>query len=105
MNKNVMFLAFSLLGGVGIVGTFILQIHRPDASATFTAFVATILGLTVTAAVTFYGLGKVNEKLDEVKTQTNGTLSKRDEKIAEQEAELIELRAAVARKQGQHSAS
>ncbi|MBO0983938.1 hypothetical protein [Rathayibacter sp. SD072] len=104
MNKTVMFVTFAALAGLGLVGALVLSIHRPDATATFTGLIVTVLGLVATAAGTFYGLGKVNEKLDEVKTQTNGNLSRRDDKIAEQEAELIELRAAAARATGAHRA-
>lgn len=50
-------------------------------------------------------LGEVNEKLDDVRTQTNGNLSRRNDKLSEQESELIELHAPVARKQGAHAAT
>jgi hypothetical protein len=75
MNKTVIFITFSALAALGIVGTAILLILRPDATATFTAFIATVLGLVSVAAAQFYGFGKQNEKLETIKTQTNGTLS------------------------------
>lgn len=82
MNKTAVFITFSALAGIGIVGTLVLMIHRPDATATFTSFLLTILSLVSVAAGTFYGFGKQGEKLEEIKKQTNGNLSRRDDEIA-----------------------
>lgn len=92
MNKTVVFIAFTALAAVGIAGLVVLMIHRPDATATFTSTLVTILGLAVTAAGTFYALGKQGEKIDTIKTQTNGTLSKLREDNARLNAELLEAR-------------
>ncbi|MDZ5145329.1 hypothetical protein [Microbacterium testaceum] len=81
MNKTAVFVTFAALAALGIVGSVVLLIHRPDATATFTAFVVQILGIAAVAAGTFYGFGKTNEKLEAVQKQTNGTLTKRDEEI------------------------
>lgn len=91
MNKTVIYIVFMVLAGLGIVGTAALLIFRPDASATFTAFIVQILGIAVVAAGTFYGFGKTSEKLEEVQKQTNGNLHRRDEEIARLQAENIEL--------------
>lgn len=82
MNKTAVFITFAALAGLGLVGSLVLLIHRPDATATFTAFVMQTLGLVAVAAGTFYGLGKANEKLEVVQAQTNGNLSRRDAEIA-----------------------
>lgn len=82
MNKTAVFITFAALAGIGIVGTLILIIHRPDATATFTSFLLTILSIVSVAAGTFYGFGKQGEKLEQIQKQTNGNLSRRDEQIA-----------------------
>lgn len=79
MNKTAVFITFVALAAVGLIGTVVLIIHRPDATATFTSLLITVLGLATTAAGTFYALGKQNEKLDTIKTQTNGNLSAKEE--------------------------
>lgn len=91
MNKTVVFIAFTALAAVGIAGLVVLMIHRPDATATFTSTLVTILGLAVTAAGTFYALGKQGEKIDTIKTQTNGTLSVLREENARLNSELLEV--------------
>jgi hypothetical protein len=81
MNKTAVFICFSALAAIGLIGAVVLSIHRPDATATFTSLIVTVLGIAASAAGTFYALGKQGEKLEEIKTQTNGNLSRRDEKI------------------------
>lgn len=91
MNKTAVFVVFSILAALGIVGMVALLMWRPDATATFTAFIVQILGIAVVAAGTFYGFGKTNEKLEAVERQTNGNLSRRDAEIERLAAENIEL--------------
>lgn len=91
MSKTAAFIAFSVLAALGIAGMIVLLIHRPDATATFTAFIVQILGLVVVAAGTFYGFGKTNEKLEAVQKQTNGNLHRRDQEIERLTRENIRL--------------
>lgn len=91
MNKTVIFVTFAVLAALGIIGSVVLLIHRPDATATFTAFVVQILGIAAVAAGTFYGFGKTNEKLETVTRQTNGTLSALREDNARLNAENAKL--------------
>ena len=100
MNRTVVFLAFATLAALGIIGATAILLLRPDATATLTGFIVQILGLASVAAVTFYGLGKANEKLERVEKQTNGTLSKllveRDTALAivdSRNAEIAQLKA------------
>ena len=88
MNKTVIFVTFAALAALGIVGSILLLIHRPDATATFTNLLVLVLGLVVSAAGTFAALGKVNEKIDVVQKQTNGQLSAKEDEIARLRAEL-----------------
>ena len=97
MNRTVVFVTFAVLAALGIGGTLVLLIHRPDASATFTAFIITILGPVSVAAAQFYGFGKVtektdaqNEKLATIERNTNGRLHSRDEEIQRLTNLLIE---------------
>jgi hypothetical protein len=83
MNKTAAFLAFAGLAAVGLIGAVVLAIHRPDATATFTGLIVTVLGLAATAAGTFYALGKQGEKiesqsatLDTVAKNVNGNTSR-----------------------------
>jgi hypothetical protein len=92
MNKTAVFIAFTMLAAVGIAGATFIAIHRPDATATFTSLLVTVLGLATVAASTFYGLGKTNEKLDTIRAQTNGNLTRRDDEIAALREELREAR-------------
>lgn len=87
MNRTVVFITFACLAALGIAGGVYLLAERPDASATFTNLLVLVLGLVVTAAGTFYGLGRANEKLDTVQKQTNGTLSA----LMEENARLTRL--------------
>lgn len=82
MNKTVLFVTFACLAALGIIGGLVLMIHRPDATATFTNLLVLILGLVVSAAGTFYALGKTNDKLDTVVRQTNGQLSSKEDEIS-----------------------
>lgn len=83
MNRTVVFVTFAALAGVLVLGSVILAIHRPDATATLNSLIVTVLAVVAGSAGTFYGLGKLNEKVDAVKAQTeatqiqtNGTLTK-----------------------------
>lgn len=82
MNKTVMFVTFAILAGLGIVGTAVLVAFRPDATATFTNLLITVLGLVSVAGATFYGFGKQSDKLDTVVRQTNGQLSSKEDEIS-----------------------
>jgi hypothetical protein len=81
MNKTVMFVTFAILAGLGIIGTAVLVAFRPDATATFTNLLITVLGLVSVAGATFYGFGKQGDKLDEIKAQTNGQLHSKEREI------------------------
>lgn len=83
MNKTAAFISFAALAGVGLVGSVVLAIHRPDATATFTGLIVTVLGIAASAAGTFYALGKQGEKiesqtskLDTVAKNVNGNTSR-----------------------------
>jgi hypothetical protein len=64
VNKTAAFICFAALAAVGLIGSVVLAIHRPDATATFTGLIVTVLGLAASAAGTFYALGKQGEKLE-----------------------------------------
>lgn len=91
MNKTAVFVTFAALAAVGLIGCTILLIFRPEATATFTSTLITVLGLAVSAAGTFYALGKQGEKIQEIQEQTNGNLHRRDQEIERLTRENIEL--------------
>jgi hypothetical protein len=95
MNKTVVFIAFAVLAALGLIGCMFILVYRPDASATFISLLITVLGLVTSAAVTFYGLGKANEKIDQVVTQTNGINSALREQIASLTSQLVDAHAAA----------
>jgi hypothetical protein len=97
MNRTVVFVTFAVLVLVALVGSAVLLVVRPDASATFIGQVVQLLGLVTVAAGTFAGLSKVGGQVEQVRSQTNGTLSKLS---AERDAALAEL----ARRDGQAAA-
>lgn len=88
MNKQVIFIIIAILAGLGLLGVFALQLIRPDASATLINFVFQLLMLLGG----FGGLAAMqaqqNKEIETIKTNTNGTLSRKDEEIAELRAQL-----------------
>lgn len=76
MNRTVVFIVFAVLCGLAIVGSVVLHLLRPDTALPFIGTVVTVLGLASVFAGTAYGLGKVNEKVEQVRKQTNGTTHK-----------------------------
>lgn len=90
MNKTVIFITFTALAGVGLIGSVALLIFRPEASQDFTTLLITVLGLATTAAGTFYALGKQGQEIATIKSNTNGTLTRKDDEIATLRAALAE---------------
>lgn len=87
MNKTLITLGFLILILGAIVGDVVLAIIAPDQLAVFNGAVVTILGVGTAGIVTIYGLGKQGAQLEQIKSQTNGTLSKL---IDERDAALAE---------------
>lgn len=90
MNKQTVFLIIAILAGLGLVGVVILLLFKPDATATLTNFLFTLLSLLAGFGGLAAMQAKQNQELETIKTNTNGTLSRKDEEIAE-------LRALVAK--------
>lgn len=72
-----------ILVGIAIVGSIILTIHRPDATATFVSQMSTLIGLVTVAAGVFYGFSKQGERLEgientavQIEHNVNGKMSK-----------------------------
>lgn len=83
MNKTILFVGLVAFLLVGMIGVTVLLIVRPENVGQLTGLITQLGGTIVAAAVTFYGLGKVTDQqaalrseVAQVKTQTNGTLSK-----------------------------
>ncbi|MBH0054490.1 hypothetical protein I6E74_09965 [Salinibacterium sp. SWN139] len=88
MNKTAITLGYFGLGMVAVVGVITTVIFAPDAKDDVIQFVGTIMAVASTGAVTFYMLGKQNEKVETIQKQTNGTLSKLMEENAQLQQEL-----------------
>jgi hypothetical protein len=91
MNKTVVFVCFAALAAIAICGGGYLLVVRPEAQATFGVFAGGILSSVVLAAGTFAALGKQGEKIDEIKRNTNGTLSELRAEIQEKNDHIAAL--------------
>ena len=90
MNKTAITLGYFALGMVALIGVIVTAILSPDATEQVVQFVGTIMAVASTGAVTFYMLGKQNEKVEKIQHQTNGTLSALREENARLYQERIE---------------
>jgi hypothetical protein len=91
MNKTLVAAGYFALVLVAILVVTLIILLRPDASATIINFVGTTLAIAVTSIITLNALGKQNEKIAEVKTQTNGTLSALREENTRLTAQLLSV--------------
>lgn len=83
MNKQTIFIIIASIAGLGTVGVFVLLLIRPDATATLINYLFQLLALLGG----FGGLAAMqaqqNKEIATIKTNTNGTLSRKDEEIAQ----------------------
>lgn len=90
MNKQVIFIIIAGIAGIGLIGVFVMLLLRPDATATLINFLLTLLGMLAG----FGGLAALtaqqNKEIETIKTNTNGTLSRKDEEIATLRAALAQ---------------
>jgi len=89
--KLVITIAYFVLAVVAVIVVALIAIFRPDATATMIQFIGTVLGIASTGAVTFYMLGKQNEKIEQVKVQTNGANSELREENARLTAQILAI--------------
>lgn len=88
LSKNLAFGSIAAIVILGVVGVVLLHLFRPDASATFIQTIVTFSGILTVAITTIYGLGKIGERVEVVRTQTNGTLSTLHQRISDKDDEL-----------------
>lgn len=90
VKKQIIFFIVAVIAGLGLVGVFVLQLIRPDASATLINFVFQLLMMLGG----FGGLAAMqsqqNKQIDTIKNNTNGTLTRKDDEIATLRAALAE---------------
>jgi len=72
MNKTLIILAVIGLVVVGVIGGVVIEIYAPNSFQAFAGFIGTVSGFALTAIVTIAGLSIINNKVDTIKTQTNG---------------------------------
>lgn len=70
MNKTAIVLGLFGIIAVSIAGAVLIAILRPDASASFIAFIGTTLTVAIGAVAT---IGAVSTTLKRIEKQTNGT--------------------------------
>lgn len=108
MNKTLITFGFLILILGAVVGDIVLAIIAPEQLETFNGAVITILGVGSAGIVTIYGLGKQGQQLEQIKSQTNGTLSKlideKDAAVAENAALREQLAATGSTGTGDHVA-
>lgn len=90
MNKQLIFIIIAIIAGLGTIGVFVLLLIRPDATATLINFLFQLLALLGG----FGGLAAMqaqqNKEIATIKTNTNGTLSRKDDEIATLRTALAE---------------
>jgi surface polysaccharide O-acyltransferase-like enzyme len=91
MNKNLIVVLYFGLAAVAVVIACVIAIFAPEQFDRIFNGLLQILGLASTAAVTIYLLGKQATTLEQVKSQTNGTLTKLHEAAAEKDAQIASL--------------
>lgn len=91
LSKNLVFGAVSLIVFSGVVGVVLLHLFRPDATATFIQTISTFAGILTTLVVTLYSIGKVGDRIEVVRAQTNGTLTALQAKLAEKDETIAQL--------------
>ena len=89
--KLVITIAYFALAVIGLMVVALIVIFRPDATATIIQFVGTTMAIASTGAVTFYMLSRQDKKIEQVASQTNGTLSKLREENASLQAQLLSV--------------
>lgn len=91
LNKTLITSLYFGLAGIAIICVALISVIRPDATPALITFIGTVMGIASTGAVTFYLLGKQNEKLEVVQKQTNGNLSRLTDENARLTAQLLAL--------------
>jgi predicted PurR-regulated permease PerM len=96
VNKTAIALAYIALAVIGFIGAVVILIFKPESFGVLVGFVVTLLAVVVTGTTTIYSLGKQNQTLAQIQTQTNGNTTKLLEHNAELLAEIARLRDAPA---------
>lgn len=91
MNKNLLFTIFATLAGLGLGGYVVVLILVPENAAAFVGTLISILAIVSGSATTFYMLGKQQNTLEEVKTQTNGANTALREENARLTQQLLQV--------------
>lgn len=90
MNKTLLFVVFATLAALGLAGYVVVLLISPENATAFVGTLVTILAIVSASATTFYMLGKQQDTLEQVKTQTNGNLSALRDQLAEKDRLLAD---------------
>lgn len=88
MNKQVIFIIIAIIAALGTIGVFVLQLLRPDATATLVNYLFQLLALLGGFGGLAYMQGQQGREIETIKKNTNGTLSRKDDEIATLRGEL-----------------
>lgn len=109
MNKTLIAIGFLILILGAIVANVVLAIFAPEQLAAFNGAVITILGVGSAGITMIYGLGKQGQQLEQIRSNTNGTLSElraeRDAAIEENTHLKVQLAATTASGSGEYVAT
>lgn len=75
----------AVLVALALVGSVLLHLFRPDASATFITQTTQLIGLVTVAAGVFYGFSKQKDQLEGIERNVNGKMTAKDDRIAQLE--------------------
>ena len=91
MNKTAAFITYGVLAGLGIIGLIVLSVAGIADKQYYVTTVITVLGLASVAAGTFHNLGRQDYKIEQVKRNTNGTLSALLTELARKEKTILKM--------------
>lgn len=91
INPVIVFMTIAGLVGLGLIGSTLIILIRPEATATFTNTFVLIIGIAISFAGTVGVVAPIARRVKVVEKQTNGTLSKKDGELALLRAQIVEL--------------
>lgn len=84
------FILVVVLAAVGMLVVGALHVFAPPAADGFATFFLAVMSVVISFAALVYNLGKQEQTLQEIRSNTNGTLSAERSKSAALEAQLLQ---------------
>lgn len=100
------FVLVAILAALGMALAVVMYVFgAAEHVQAFTGFFLTVLVIVTGFAATVYQLGKTERQLDEIRTNTNGTLSAERQRSAILEAQILQLGQTPATAGASHTAT